>query len=164
MRRTKQPANTLTCVRVLLAICLAWLGIAAGQAALPAVVLITIATGINDILDGCLARRAPIGRRTWVGDHDAEADLSVSLGVLSYLVFSGYVPTITLLLGLLIVALWVLASCQLGWPLYADPLRCPDLDRFRAHAGPRLARSRLPDSSHSRDLATSAGAVRATVL
>ncbi|TET54762.1 MAG: hypothetical protein E3J64_01395 [Anaerolineales bacterium] len=134
MRRTKQPANTLTCVRVLLTVCLAWRG----------------------------ALRS--ARRTWVGEHDADADLSASLGVLSYLVFSGYVPTIALLLGLLIVALWVLASYQLGWPLYADPLRCPDLDRLRAHAGPRLARSRPPDSSHSRDLATSAGAVRAAVL
>ena len=119
--KAKRLADTLTCIRVALAVYVAWLGIAMGQPALPAVVLVTITTWITDIFDGYLARRDPAAKHTWVGDHDAEADLSVSLGVLCYLVFSGYLPVYALLLGLLIVAVWTRASYQLAWPLYAIP-------------------------------------------
>jgi phosphatidylglycerophosphate synthase len=121
LRRTKRLADALTCLRPILAICLAWLGIAAGKAVLPSVLLITIATWVTDVFDGYLARRDVASSHTWVGDHDAEADLSVSLGLLFYLVFSGYLPAGCALLGPLIVAVWVLASHQLAWPLYAIP-------------------------------------------
>jgi cardiolipin synthase len=116
----RAPCHRRRCHEAL-AIYLAWLGIAIGQPALPAVVVITVATWITDVFDGYLARRSAARAHTWVGDHDAEADLSVSLGVLFYLALSGYLPRFVLLLGLLIVAVWTLASYQLAWPLYAIP-------------------------------------------
>jgi phosphatidylglycerophosphate synthase len=121
VKLSKQLADVLTCCRPVLAVCIAWLGVAAGQEALPSVVLITITTWVSDVFDGYLARRDPTAPHTWIGEHDAEADLSVSLGVLAYLVLSGYLPAVSILLGVVTVAIWALASHQLAWPLYAMP-------------------------------------------
>jgi phosphatidylglycerophosphate synthase len=122
MRRTKWLADLLTCTRILLAVYLAWLGIAIGKPALPSVVATVVVTWLTDLFDGPIARRDVVGRRTWVGDHDAEADLSVALGIICYLVFSGYVhPPIGLGLGLVLMALWIFVSHQAAWPAYAVP-------------------------------------------
>jgi phosphatidylglycerophosphate synthase len=122
MRRTKWLADLLTCTRILLAVYLAWLGIVVGKAALSSAMATVIVTWLTDLFDGPLARRDVIGRRTWVGDHDAEADLSVALGIICYLTFSGAVqPVVGWGLGLVMVALWVFVSHQIAWPVYAVP-------------------------------------------
>ncbi len=35
----------------------------------------------TNLLDGPLAGRDPRGTRTWIGDHDLQADLTVALGL-----------------------------------------------------------------------------------
>jgi phosphatidylglycerophosphate synthase len=115
-------ADLLTVSRVLLAVGLVFLGLWVGDRALPAAVLIVVLSWFTDLLDGPLARRDPSSELTWVGQHDAEADLATSLGVVAYLFLSGYMVGWA---GALIVAgtllVWVLHSHQLAWPLYAMP-------------------------------------------
>ena len=119
---TKPLADFLTQLRILLAVCIAWLGISRGKEALPQVVLAVITSWATDILDGPLARRDPRGKQTWTGQHDAEADLSTSLGLSLYLVFSHYVSIwIGLGIPLLTLILWFFHSPQLSWPFYASP-------------------------------------------
>lgn len=122
LRHTKLLADLLTLSRPLLAVCLVGLGMARGAEALPTAVLAVIVSWLTDLLDGPLARRDPDHRSTWVGEHDAEADLTVSLGVAAYLVLSGYLAGwLGAALVLTILALWVLHSHQLSWPFYALP-------------------------------------------
>jgi hypothetical protein len=115
-------ADLLTVSRALLGLGLAWLGFKVGARALPAALLILVLSWFTDLLDGPVARRDTTSPLTWVGRHDAEADLSASLGVVAYLVLSGYMAG---WLGVLTIvatlALWVLHSRQLAWPLYATP-------------------------------------------
>jgi len=114
MLRIKTVADTLTVIRVFLALWIFWLGITAGPSALSTVVT---------LLMGPLARRDPVRQQTWIGDHDLEADLAVALGVLGYLSVSGYVAPATamgyVLLGGLLM--WYYRSPQLGWALQAPP-------------------------------------------
>lgn len=119
---TKPMADLLTVSRAFLGLCLAGLGLVHGAEALPTAVLTVILSWLTDLLDGPLARHDPDPRITWVGEHDAEADLAVSLGVAVYLVLSGHmVAWLGAVLVLLILGLWVLHSHQLAWPFYALP-------------------------------------------
>ena len=115
-------ADLLTVSRVLLALVLVWLGICTGHRALPAAALIVVLSWFTDLLDGPLARRDATSPVTWVGRHDAEADLSTSLGVIVYLVLSGHLAGwVGAVIGVTTLALWALHSRQLAWPLYAAP-------------------------------------------
>lgn len=119
---TKPLADLLTIGRALLGVCLAGLGMARGAKALPIAVLTVIISWLTDVLDGPLARHDPGHRVTWVGEHDAEADLTVSLGVATYLVLSGYLASwFGGMLVLTVLGLWILHSHQLAWPFYAVP-------------------------------------------
>jgi len=121
-RHTKPLADLLTVSRVLLGICLAGLGMARRAEALPTAVFTVIISWLTDVLDGPLARHDSDHRITRVGEHDAEADLTVSLGVAAYLILSGYVAGwLGAMLVLTILGLWVLHSHQLAWPFYALP-------------------------------------------
>jgi len=121
-RHTKPWADLLTVSRTLLGVYLAGLGVKRGTEALPTAVLIVIISWLTDVLDGPFARHDPDHRSTWVGEHDAEADLTVSLGVVAYLVLSGYLAGwLGAVLVLTILGLWVLHSHQLAWPAYALP-------------------------------------------
>jgi len=121
-RHTKPLADLLTVSRALLAVCLAGLGMARGAEALPTVVLTVIISWLTDVLDGPLARRDPDRRITWVGERDAEVDLTTSLGVVAYLVLSGYLAGwLGAVLVLAMLGLWVFHSHQLAWPAYALP-------------------------------------------
>lgn len=122
LKHTKPLADTLTVTRVILGLGIAGLGWAQGKSALPTVVCAVIVSWLTDLLDGPLARRDEAWRATWVGEHDAEADLAISLGIAAYLVLSGYLAA---LIGeglvLTILLLWCLHSHQLAWPFYALP-------------------------------------------
>ena len=121
-RHTRSLADTLTVSRALLGLCLAGLGLVRGGTALPTAVLVVILSWLTDLLDGPLARRDPSPESTWIGSHDAEADLAVSLGVASYLVLSDYLAAwLGATLVLITVGLWILHSHQLAWPFYALP-------------------------------------------
>ena len=86
----KQVADLLTIIRTLLAILLLWLGLKQGSAGLSAAVLVLILAWTSDILDGPLARRSQAPRQTWVCDHDLQADVILSTGLLAYMAFAGY--------------------------------------------------------------------------
>lgn len=121
-RHTRPLADLLTASRVLLSVYLVGLGMTRGAEALPVAVLAVILSWLTDLADGPLARHDPDSPITWVGRHDAEADLSVSLGVAVYLAFSGYLAAwLGVVLVLAIMGLWILHSHQLAWPFYAVP-------------------------------------------
>ena len=57
MLRIKTVADTLTVLRVFLALWIFWLGITAGPSALPMAVTLLVLCWATDLLDGPLARR-----------------------------------------------------------------------------------------------------------
>ncbi|MGD1996102.1 MAG: hypothetical protein PVH62_04935 [Anaerolineae bacterium] len=122
-RHTKPLADLLTVGRALLGLCIAGLGgLRGGAEDLPLAVGAVIVSWLTDLLDGPLARRDPDLHTNWIGEHDAEADLTVSLGVAAYLVLSGYmVAWLGALVVLVVLALWIFHSHQLAWPFYALP-------------------------------------------
>ncbi len=100
----KQVADLITWIRVAISLLLAWMGVALGAKALPVVVLFMIANWTGDMLDGPLARRSRIRYTTWIGDHDLHVDMLVSIGLLVFLLESGYT---TVWLVLLYAAFWL---------------------------------------------------------
>lgn len=121
-RHTKPLADVLTVMRAILGFCIAGLGWAVGKEALPTAVMAMVVSWLSDLVDGPLARRDPDARPTWVGEHDAESDLTTSLGVAAYLSLSGYIAAwVGVGLIIVILLLWVLHSHQLAWPFYAIP-------------------------------------------
>ncbi len=115
-------ADLLTVSRVFLALVLVWLGLSIGHSAMPTAILLVVLSWFTDLLDGPLARRDTISPPTWVGQHDAEADLSTSLGVAAYLVLTGHIPGwVGAVMSVATIAIWTLHSRQLAWPLYAAP-------------------------------------------
>ncbi len=121
-RHTKPLADLLTLTRAMLALCIAGLGLIERDNTVSLAVTGVIVSWLTDLLDGPLARHDPDPETTWIGEHDAEADLSTSLGVTAYLVLSGRLPGwIGTLLVLITLGLWVFHSHQLAWPFYAVP-------------------------------------------
>jgi phosphatidylglycerophosphate synthase len=88
----KQVADLITFSRAMMALLLACLGFAYGTVAFPLVVWIMFADWLGDMFDGTIARRSRLNYHTWIGDHDLEVDMFVSLGLLVYLMAAGFVP------------------------------------------------------------------------
>ena len=120
---TKTLADTLTGARFLLGPYLVWLGLRAGPEALTVAALVLLTAWITDVLDGPLARRDPRGVRTWIGDHDLEADLTVALGVWIYLTLAAFLSPWLAAAYVLIVtaALYRFGSTHLAWGVQALP-------------------------------------------
>ena len=119
---TRLLADLLTLSRVALSLLIILLGIEPGFDTLPQVVLVVIIAWLTDLIDGPLARQDIQHPITVIGRHDAEADLSTSIGVTVYLALSGTVPAAGALLFLLLLTrIWFGHSHQLAWPLYALP-------------------------------------------
>lgn len=108
----KQVADLITWSRVLIGGLLTWLGLAYGREALPLAILLMLLDWTGDSVDGALARRSSRQYRTWIGDHDLEVDIFVSLGLLGYLVGSGWVRKSV---ALLYLGLWVLIFLVFGY-------------------------------------------------
>lgn len=87
---TKQLADLLTAIRALLTPLLLWLGITKGSMALPAAVILMLFDWTADSIDGVLARKNPYPHQTWIGDRDLEIDMFVSVGLMGYMVISGF--------------------------------------------------------------------------
>ena len=123
MITTKTLADILTASRFGLAWALLWSGISRGAAGLPSAVVILIIAWITDGLDGPLARKDPSSRHTWIGDHDLEIDMSVSLGVLTFLVLAGYLPAWIAVSYVIIclILLWRFRSQELAWVVQSPP-------------------------------------------
>ena len=94
----KLVADLITWTRVVISLLLAWMGTALGAKALPVVVICMIANWTGDMLDGSLARRSKIRYTTWIGDHDLQVDMFVSIGLLFFLLESGYTSVWQILL------------------------------------------------------------------
>lgn len=107
----KQVADLITISRGMMALALAWLGIEAGALAFPLAVWILFADWVGDMFDGSIARRSRIQYHTWIGDHDLEVDMFVSLGLLVYLMGAGFIPW---WLGGLYLAFWGLFFWKMG--------------------------------------------------
>jgi len=91
MLDSKTLADLVTILRGLLGILLAWLGLTQGAAALPAVTMIMILCFTGDFVDGTLAHLSQHPRQTWVGNHDIQFDIFVSLCLGAFLIGAGFV-------------------------------------------------------------------------
>jgi len=122
LKHTKPLADVLTFARVMLAVYIAALGWAEGRSALAIVVLVVVLSWLTDLLDGPLARHDRTAPTTWVGVHDAEVDLSTSLGLTVYLVLSGYLPAwLGATLALTTLLLWPFRAHEFAWLTYVAP-------------------------------------------
>src|SRR5512145_2473898 len=104
----KQAADLITFLRGLLGLGLVWLGIVRGAEGLPLAVWAMILDWTGDSLDGVIARRSRIIYRSWIGDHDIQVDLLVSIGLMGYMMASGFV-------GLNLVIFYVLLWLVIFW-------------------------------------------------
>jgi len=108
----KQVADFLTFTRALLLLVFVWLGVIRGAESLPFAALLMIYSWTSDSLDGPLARRSSRSYHTWLGDHDLEVDMAVSVGLLIYMLISGYVP---LLIFILYLLAWIIIFLYFGF-------------------------------------------------
>ena len=83
-------ADALTLARMVLVVILLGVGSREGVAALPAVVVLTVACWVTDVLDGKLARQAAAPTR--LGRYDVAADLGLALSLAICLVLWGVLP------------------------------------------------------------------------
>lgn len=105
MLDAKQFADMLTFSRLVIGLALAWVGFTQSAEALPVACWLLMASWTSDILDGGLARRSRRQAHTWIGDHDLEFDMLVSVGVFVYLAVSGFMP------------MWLVIAYPLAWAL-----------------------------------------------
>jgi hypothetical protein len=91
MLNPKGIADFITLVRGLLGLFLAWLGFIYGADSMPQAILVMLLCWTGDLFDGRIARLNHPLRHSWLGDHDLQVDLIVSLGLGAYLVGSGFV-------------------------------------------------------------------------
>ncbi len=100
----KNIADAITFSRLLLSLCLIWLGIKFGVGALPWVVWIMIIAWTGDSLDGAIARHSGTIKQTWVGAHDLQFDMTIAAALLIYLALADSVPLAGTLFYLLVWA------------------------------------------------------------
>jgi hypothetical protein len=110
MLTAKQIADLVTLLRALFGLGLVWIGLTEGEQGLQKAVLLMIAAWTGDTLDGKIARRDRNYYHTWIGDHDLEIDMAVSVGLLIYLITSGFIHVwiagIYILLWAIILLRW----------------------------------------------------------
>lgn len=118
----KTIANTLTIFRFFIGFIIAFIGNTQKKLGLKAVIIWLLTAWLTDILDGFLARasKAP---EDWIGKHDLYADMTVSLGVLYYLTYSGFISIKFTFLFLIIsmILLWYFKSKSLADGIQAIP-------------------------------------------
>jgi cardiolipin synthase len=107
----KQVADFFTLIRVLLSPTLILIGILEGSDGLALAIGAMIASWTSDALDGPIARRSRVKYHTWLGDHDLEVDMAVSIGLMIYMLLSGFVDL--QIVGVYIL-LWVLIFWRWG--------------------------------------------------
>jgi cardiolipin synthase len=109
----KQVADLLTFTRGLLLVIFPWLAMTGGQESLSLAVMLLIADWTGDVFDGALARRSQISYDSWLGDHDLEIDMAVALGLLMYMIATGYVQ---LTVGVIYILIWAMYFWRVGIP------------------------------------------------
>lgn len=103
----KKVADTLTAMRFVMGAVIAYIGVTRPDTAgLKLAVWLTLAAWTTDWLDGPIARRSRFVQQTWLGYHDLEADLCITLAMgVTLASWRMYVPVV-LAIGLL--AAWLL--------------------------------------------------------
>ena len=109
----KQVADLITFCRSLLVAIFPWIALAQGERSLPWAAVLLAADWTGDSIDGTLARRSRVQYRTWIGDHDLEVDIAVSLGLLLYMLITGYLKPIV---GILYLLFWLVFFLRNGIP------------------------------------------------
>ena len=109
---SKQVADFITLTRALLIVGFTWMGITRGAEGLPIAAVLLIYSWTSDCLDGPIARRSSRYYHSWLGDHDLEVDISVSIGVFLYVLLAGYLP---LLVGAAYLLVWFLVFYFFGF-------------------------------------------------
>jgi len=84
-------ADALTASRLVIAAGIVGIGIPWGRDALSMVQIATLLGWTADTVDGHLARRAPEGKRTWIGDHDRTVDAFMVVAGFLYMTAIGFV-------------------------------------------------------------------------
>jgi hypothetical protein len=102
----KQVADLITSVRFVIALCLVWVGIVWGVDGLSIVAWLMLGNWMGDMMDGRIARRSRVQYHTWIGDHDLEVDMTVSGGLLAFLIQAGFVNA------------WLAGAYLLLWAAY----------------------------------------------
>jgi len=108
----KHVADLVTFARGLLAVALVWLGLSQGAQGLGLAVWLMLADWTGDVLDGIIARRSRMDIQTWIGEHDLEVDITVSVGLFIYMLSAGFVDW-QFAVGYLL--LWILIFWQWGY-------------------------------------------------
>ncbi|MFW9817942.1 MAG: hypothetical protein ACFFEW_18685 [Candidatus Thorarchaeota archaeon] len=110
----KQVADLITTSRAVLSFVLAWIGIVQGQDGLVLAAWVMILDWSGDAVDGMIARRSSVQYSSWIGDHDLEVDMLVSVGLFVYMLVAGFwglwQAGIYLLIWLLVFWRWGVAS------------------------------------------------------
>lgn len=107
----KQVADIFTFFRALLCPAFVLLGILEGSEGLPLAIGALIASWTSDALDGPIARRSRVKYHTWLGDHDLEVDMAVSISLMIYILLAGFVDI--QIIGVYVL-LWVLIFWRWG--------------------------------------------------
>jgi hypothetical protein len=76
-------------------------------------VILLIANWTADSVDGVLARRSRVQYRTWIGDHDIEIDMLISIGTLAYMALAGFLLWQVAAIYLLV---WLFVFWRFGVP------------------------------------------------
>lgn len=87
----KQVADLMTVLRGVIAFGMAWIGRTKGLEGFSTAAWLLMIAWTSDILDGALARRSRVRTQTWIGDHDLEFDILVSLGLAVFLLQTGFI-------------------------------------------------------------------------
>ena len=87
----KQIADLITLSRFFLIFVLVWIGFTRGAEGLPIAGVVLLWSWISDAIDGPTARRSSRSYQSWLGVHDLEIDMGVSVGLLVYLTASGFI-------------------------------------------------------------------------
>ncbi len=119
----KHVADFITATRGLMVFILPSLGVLFGEEALPWAAAFLAANWTGDSIDGPLARRSSRQYHTWVGDHDLEIDIAVSMGMLFQAPIYAWFIYVSMkfapVAGWVLIA-WVMAALVLTWPKFPD--------------------------------------------
>ena len=107
----KLVADFITATRGMLGFVMIWLGFTQGTDALPIIITLMLLDWTGDFVDGSIARRSRVPRRTWIGDSDIYVDLFVSIGLGIYLIEAGFVGQA---LGFWYILGWIVIFWRFG--------------------------------------------------
>jgi phosphatidylglycerophosphate synthase len=100
----KLLADTLTAMRIVLAVIIGWIALTRQDpAGFQAIFWLTIVAFMTDWLDGPIARRTKDAPQTWLGYHDFEIDLMITLALGITLVMYQIIWPVLLAIGIFIV-------------------------------------------------------------